>query len=242
MTGQTNNLRQTNTGPMVCLANGFQQSGNRIKLLSAAAKQAKRVRDRIRYCRAPAGCREYAEWLWENTPGRFAGCSHDDEIAQQLKERFAALKIKVFAVLTGCFWEDLEHDCFDEATGRPCCNSPEHTVLKLTEVMMELCDLVCDREALTTAHRTSNQTSGRAEEDRLSIIDRLIGRLDLIDRLDGYIDGGSRTSGTCLKRKDRQDVEDCGVLQALGIRPPLPRLPGPLPSNVLPAECGGARQ
>ena len=156
---------------MFCLANGFQQSGNRIKLLGAAAKQAKKVRDRIRYHAAPAGCREYAEWLWENTLGRFAGCSHDDEMAEKLKERVGALKIKVFAVLNGRFWENLEHFCFDEATGRPCCNRPEDTVLKVTEVFMEIVDLACDKEALTTAHRTSNQTGGRAEEERE--IDRL---------------------------------------------------------------------
>ena len=138
---------------MFCLANGFQQSGNRIKLMSAAAKQAKKVRDRICFGRAPAGCREYAEWLWENTLGRFAGCSHDDEIAEQLKERVGALKIKVFAVLTGRWWEDLEHYCCDEH-GQPCCDSPEDTVRKVTEVFMEIVELVTDREALTTAHRT----------------------------------------------------------------------------------------
>ena len=144
----------TITGPIHCLAGSFQNSGNRVKLHGSVVRQARGVRGHIHFRAPPADGIAYGNWVFDSTLGRFAGCSHDDGIAAKLKERVAALDEKRRRVLNGRYWlKDVEHFCYDESTGQLCCESAEDTIKKISIVFMEVAELVCDREALTTSHR-----------------------------------------------------------------------------------------
>ena len=111
--------------PLHCLGCSFKASSNQRKLQKSLWTVAKTVN--IRFAQPPDEAARYANFVLEFTICDFAGYHSLEDEARRAKilQRMQAMKVTILTALNGRWWLELEHFCWRESDGAPCCASPE---------------------------------------------------------------------------------------------------------------------